>query len=426
MNGTLLSTISVMNFNNINSTRSLARKAYSPSTDFIIHNFSAARSFGEFIDYRTEQRIDDFLEDFDTTNSDLNDVSNDLKKLYTDLHKNKEVKIDRDSMTAFATENAALEQYQVAVNQLATIQIDTSKAFDKSKSELKALGTATLNIEQNDQVFTISTDTKETTNNEDVLKNVAKAVNNSEAKVKAQAQSDHQGNVRLSIESTETGENAAFETSGSFADFSALNTVSASKNAVYTINETTFQSESNTVTIDNDNVSITFLEETPQPENIEITLQADAVGTRFEKLTEKINNVTDLLADYSKDNRMLSKFERRFNYLIDTSEDTLSTIGINRNENGKFDFNQTFFNESFDENGIDHFDEISKPDGFIDQFNQFVEDFITQDVRTLIPSNPSNGLPIFAEDDFISYLSFSNRFNVEAYYPTGNILDFTI
>lgn len=426
MNGTLLSTISVMNFNNINSSRSLARKAYSPSTDFIIHNFSVARSFGEFINYRTEQRIDDFLEDFDTTNNELNDVSNDLKQLYTDLHKNKEVKIDRDSLTAFATESAALEQYQVAVNQLATIQIDTTKAFDKSKNELKSLGTTTLNIEQNGQTYSISTDTKDSTNNEDVLKEVSRAVNNSEANVKAQVQSDHEGNVQLSIESTETGENSKFETSGSFADFSALNTVSASRNAVYTVNKATFQSESNTITLDNDNVRITFLQETTQPENVEITLQTDVVGTRFEKLTRKINSVTDLLADYSEDNRILSKFERRFNYLINTSEDTLSSIGINRNEEGQFDFDQTFFNENFAEKGIDYLDEISKPDGFINQFDQFVEDFTNQDIRNLVPSNPSNGLPVFTEDDFISYLSFSNRFNIEAYYPTGNILDFTI
>ena len=426
MNNTLLSTISVMNFNNISSVRSLARKAYTPSTDFIFNNFKASRSYADYIDYNTEQQVNDFLDRFNDSSSKLSETSTELKRLYLNAHKNKDTKVDSDTLTAIAQNDAQLQEYKVTVEQLATIQIDNSTAYDKDGEKLSGFGDVNLTIEQNGESYDINVHTEAGQSNQEVLKKTADAINNSGADVKATVLTDNDNNSRLSIESKNTGESSSFDISGGFNDFINLNTLSSSKNASYTLNGDNYQSTSNTILLDSGNLEVTFNSETKDEKNIAVTLNEDPIITQLTSVVKNLQETSYFLDDYSDESRIVGKYDRRFNYLLNANETALNQVGINRDEAGNIRFDADIFTENFKAEGDRLLKELDTAGGFIDQLTKFSKDLDSQSIQTLIPDNPNSNLPRFNSDDFISYLSFSNSFNINTFYPTGNILDFNL
>jgi hypothetical protein len=426
MDNTLLSTISVMNFNNIRSVRSLARKAYSPSTDFIFNNFKASRSYTDFIDYNAEQQVNDFLDRFNDSSNTLTETSIELKRLYLNAHENKDTRVDSDTLTAIAQNDAQLQEYKVAVEQLATTQIDNSKAYDKDGEELSAFGDVSLTIEQGGESFDININTETGQTNQDVLKDTATAINNSGADVKATVLTDNDNNSRLSVESKNTGDASSFNISGGFNEFINLNTLSSAKNASYTLNGENHESTSNTVSLDNGHLEVTFNNETSGEENLTVTLDEEPIIAQLSSLTKSLQEASDFLEDYSSESRIVGKYQRRLNYLLNANESSLSQVGIERDDAGNINFNEDIFTEKFQAEGDLLLKELDTAGGFIDQLSKFSSDLDNQSIQTLIPDNPNSILPRFNSDDFINYLSFSNSFNINAFYPTGSILDFNL
>lgn len=426
MDTTLFSTISVMNFNNIGPTRALARKAYGPSTDFLFNNFTASRSFSDYIDYNAEQEISDFMERYEDSSSSLSEVSSDLARLFVDVNTSKDVRVDSETLTAVAKDSAEIQEYSLSVEQLATTQIDTSKALGEDSNELAGFSTIDLTIQQSDHEFELSIDTEELTSNSDILKKVSSSINQSSADLKAKVLSDDEGNTRLSIESTETGSDAAFEVSGGLTDFIALDTVSSASNAEYTLNDQSLENASNTISLDDGNLEITFNDETDGSETINVTQDSSDLDRQFEKLSEELQNISELFEDYRGESRLLSKYERRLNHLMRTYDDELQSVGITRDDTGYISFLKDNISKIYDVNSPDPTRQVNQPGMMIDDFTKFALDLETQDLRTLVPSRIGSNLPTFTDDDFLTYLSFSNRFNINAFYPTGGILDFTL
>lgn len=426
MDNTLLSTISVMNFNNIRSVRSLARKAYSPSTDFIFNNFKASRSYLEFIDYNAEQQVNDFLDRYNNSSTTLSETSIELKRLFLETHENKDTRVDSDALKAIAQNDADIQEYKIAVKQLATTQIDNSNAYNKDGQDLSTFGNINLSIEQDDQNFNINIETGAGQSNQDVLKTTATAINNSGADVKANVLTDKDSNSRLSIESKDTGESSSFDISGGFNEFINLTTLSSAKNASYTLNGNSHESTSNTISLDNGNLEVTFNSETSGEENLAVTLDEEPIIAQLTSLTKSLQDASDFLEDYSRDNRVVGKYARRLNYLLNANESALSQVGIERDHTGNISLNEENFNEQFKAEGDLLLKELDTAGGFLDQLTKFSNDLSKQSTQTLIPDNPNNTLPRFNNDDFLTYLSFSNSFNINAFYPTGNILDFNL
>jgi len=406
--------------------RTNARKAYSPSTDFLFNNFPVSKTFTDYINRNAEAQLDDFIEKYEDSSNALSDVSNDLKFLYMDMHSNKEVSVDSDTLLAIAKQDALVNSYQIDVTQLATTQIDQSKALEDDSKELVNLNNFDVGLAQGEETFDISIEAEGTESNRDVMKKISSAINQSGADVKARVLSGSEGRSTLSVESANTGSESEFELSGAVTEFIDLNTVSRSQDAVYTVDGQAFESQTNTVVIDNGNLEITFNEETDSAEEISVTLDTDTVEERLENLSDRLEDVTDFFNDYRGDSRILGKYERRLNYLINNNSNALESVGINRNNEGHFSFSAETFKEQFEIEGETLIKNLDSTGGFIDQLTKFADDFEAQDIRSLAPSDPESTLPMFNQDDFITYLSFSNQFNIQAFYPTGNILDFRL
>ncbi len=426
MNTSLLSNINVMNFNIIGPTRALARKAYGPSTDFLFNNFKSSRSFTDYIDYNADQQLNDFMTRYDENSSSLSDVSMELVRLFTDMHQTRDVSVDSDTLTAHAKNSAKIQEYAISVKQLATTQIDTSSPVKQDSTELSDLSSVDLTLNQGDQTYNLSIDTEDTTTNQDVLKKISSSINQSSADIKSAVLSDDEGNTRLSIESTKTGVDASFKISGSFSEMVNLSTLSSARNATYTLNDSSFESNSNSVAIDNDSLQITFNKETVGTEIIKVTLDTQAVDNQFEKLSSELQKISELFNDYRGESRLLSKYERRFNHLMTKYKDELESVGIKKQDDGYIAFLSSNLELKKQINGPKPTLQVDQAGTMLDEFTKFALDLDAQDVRTLLPSRANSNLPSFTNDDFLTYLSFSNRFNISAFYPTGGIMDFML
>jgi len=426
MNNTLLSTINVMNFNNINSLRSTARKAYSPSTDFIFNNFPVSRSFGDFIDTRAEQTVEDFMKRYKESSTELSQASTDLKQLFLKTYENKKIHIDSESLEAVSKQNVMIKKYDFVVAQLATIQQDTSNAIDSNSTNLTEFGTTELELQQDGQNFTLSINTEDAENNQDVLKKISSAINKSTAAVSAKVLSDGEGNARLSLESQQTGSEKAFKLTGDITSIIGITSISSARNALYSVNGEAAESTSNTIELDNGQLEVTFKEEIDHIETISIELNTDQITSQLADLTNQLERTKNFFSDYSDDSRMLSKYKLRLESLVTQFQNDLNSVGVETVDNGSIHFSKKKFETNFENEGTAIIKNLDKANGFIDKLNKFSEDLYTQDIQSLMPANTPNNLPTFMQDDFISYLSMSRGFNINAFYPTGGILDFML
>lgn len=415
-----------MNFNSMGPLRSLARKAYSPSTDFIINHFSAAKSLTDYIDRNAEQQVSEFIDRFNESTNRLDASTLDLKQLYLKTFQNRKVKIDSESLTAVAKNSSALEQYKVTVKQLATTQLDNSKSYDQDASNLANFGNIDLTINQKNTSIDISVDTEGATENQDILKKTATAINQSDADIKARVLTDNDGTARLSVESTATGKDAAFQITGGFSDYIQLNTVSSAKDAQYTLNDEAFTSSENTVTHDDGQLEITFNDEIDKSQTVQVTLDDTPIAQQLSSLTEQLQHTAKFLEDYQQESPLVAKYGRRLDYIVNHFEEDLEAVGIQMNDENYFSFNKEIFQTNFSEKGATLIKKLDEAGNFIDQLSKFTDDLKVQNMQTLVPANPKSTLPVFKEDDFISYLSLSSSFNINTFYPTGNILNFTL
>ncbi|MBN2898603.1 MAG: hypothetical protein JXO44_07495 [Clostridia bacterium] len=426
MNSTLLSTINVMNFNNISSVRSAARKAYGPSTDFLFSSIPVAKSFSDYIDRTAEQKVNDFMTRYNDSSSELTKVSRDLKQLYIKTFTNKEVQVDSGLIEAVAKQDAMIKSYEFAVEQLATTQQDTSNAFKEDERQLTEFGTVDFTVEQGDQTYDFSIAADENNTNKDMLKKMASAINKSEANISAKVLSDTDGNARLALESTKTGSENAFTTNGDITDFLNIKTISTAENARYSLDGESFESSSNTVTLDDGQLEVTFKEETSDSETLAVALDTADVKSELNDLANSMKDLDAFLTDYTGDSRIISRYERRLDKLMAQFESDLQAVGITRDSESGIRFSETTFDKNFEKEGTKLLKSLDEAGGFSDQFSKFTEDFDAQDVRTLAPAYVSNNLPTFMQDDFLSYLSLSSNFNIQTFYPTGGILDFML
>jgi flagellar hook-associated protein 2 len=426
MNNTLLSTISVMNFNNISSVRSSAKKAYSPSTDFIFNNFPVAKSFGDFIDTRVEQQVEDFMEKYQDSSTTLSEVSSDLKQLFLTLNDTKKARVDSDTLEAVAKQDALSREYKIEVTELATNQQSTSNALESQGNNLSEFKTIDFTINQGDQTVDFAIETEDIEDNQAALKKIASNINDSALDLNAKVLTDNEGNSRLSLESEATGTENAFTIEGGAIDFINMTTVSAAKNASYKLDGENLTSDSNTISLDDGNLDINFKEESDKEITLGVSIDTEAIKNNLEALANNLESTRDFLDDYKQDSRLLSKYQRRFDALIDTFKEDLNSVGIKRDEDQTISFSRDDFENNFETDNNRLIEELDKTNGFIDQLDRFARNFSDQDIRTLSPSTPANNLPTFNSDDFISYLSLSRGFNMNAFYPTGGILDFML
>ena len=296
-----------------------------------------------------------FLKEYNSSMADLMKSGSALRSANSSLW-NKMTVSSSDASVLDVQQNYRLstqDTYKVNVKQLAQGQEMVSNGMasdgmvqtDMVLSLSSTRGSASFNVQAQDQEGNFKT-------NEEMLKELAEVVNQSDIGVKASV-STKDGVSSLTLASAETGKESAFKVEGKFAEENGLNKVSKeAQDAVYTVSkngrkEQEFTSADNKVSMDFGRMDATF------KKTGNVTIQANVDQENI------VSAVSDLVKSYNNTISMLqenadrgSGVVKQLNNMKNTgmSEYSMKLIGITRDDSGKMTLDEEKLKESLQTN----------------------------------------------------------------------------
>jgi len=267
---------------------------------------------------------------------------------------------DSEKVSARAAPGATVENYFVEVDQLAAAQTNRSEVLVSDETTDLDEGTYifTLTVDDSDYSFSVTIDKTGSSpdTNKDVLRKLAWAIGNADESIEA-AVTETERKVYstlsdgmteevsyLTIRSSNSGDSTSFSLSddtGTMVDTLKLDQkVQSGMTGQYLFNGTASSTTSNTVSLDSDRLTLTFLDTTADP--ILVRVQ--------EGLTPLEEKLGDLISSY---NSYISWLDQNSRYItsgvkagiikeIEPISDDLKAIGLQFDANGKLNSTDKF------------------------------------------------------------------------------------
>ncbi|MDE4542229.1 flagellar filament capping protein FliD [Thermoanaerobacterium sp. R66] len=259
---------------------------------------------------------------------------------------------DPNSISVSAQPGATASTYSVTVNQLAMAQQNNGTSLSSNSVTSLTPGTYSFTAQVGGQQYNISFNVNQGDTNQTVLDNMAQAINSANIGITAIVNNNpYLGTSQLEINANNTGTNNAFtltDVSGNAVSYTGANTVTVeATNANYTINGVSGTSQTNTVNVDNNNLTMTF---NKTVSNATVTVAPDT-----QSISDSINNFVN---DY---NEMLTYVNQNQQYIspLVASELTqsyeyqasnLQAIGITQNPDMTLSIDQNTLNNAIQNN----------------------------------------------------------------------------
>ncbi len=259
---------------------------------------------------------------------------------------------DPNSISVSAQSDATASTYSVTVNQLAMAQQNNGTSLSSNSVTSLTPGTYSFTAQVGGQQYNISFNVNQGDTNQTVLDNMAQAINSANIGITAIVNNNpYLGTSQLEINANNTGTNNAFtltDVSGNAVSYTGANTVTVeATNANYTINGVSGTSQTNTVNVDNNNLTMTF---NKTVSNATVTVAPDT-----QSISDSINNFVN---DY---NEMLTYVNQNQQYIspLVASELTqsyeyqasnLQAIGITQNPDMTLSIDQNTLNNAIQNN----------------------------------------------------------------------------
>lgn len=261
--------------------------------------------------------------------------------------------------------------YDVNVTQLATEQI-TESGLAKSDAAATIDGQFKLNIPGKSETINVNVETAGKTNRE-VQDDIAAQINKANKGLTASViQKDDKSYLEIK---SKTGETNAFAVDGS-SDFSVAQTA---KNLEYTLSKDgvalnegkAYKSGKNeNIMIDGFTISADF--KATGKSKITVGADKEAVTKATEEFVNEYNKTLEFLVNNAHRGTGISKVLDSFN-LSPISKDSMKTIGITREENGRFTFDKKKFEQAIKDDSYKVYDILSD--------NYSVADGVYQDAQ---------------------------------------------
>lgn len=254
-----------------------------------------------------------------------------------------------------ATTKAANAGYDIAVSQLAAAQQNSGTALDAAggvlASGLAGPAVAKFSITPaggTAQKFTVAVNPGDT--DKAVLDKMAKAINSGSTVVKAAVTTTTAAGVsssRLVLTGANTGAGAAFtvaDITGNLASASGIGSVSAAaRDASYTINGAAATSTSNTIKIDDGNVTLTLAATTT---GVRIDVGADTAGVT-QQVTAFVNQYNATLRTLQSSGLTSgAQYAKQLGQNLPRNASELSGIGVTINPDKTISFDQSAFQDA--------------------------------------------------------------------------------
>lgn len=292
-----------------------------------------------------------FLRDYTSTMSDVMQSANSLRSSNSAGVMNALTAVSSDTKVADVTARYDLRQTRdmdLNVTQIAAAQQNRSEGVKTSEaaSEDMAFAISGPNGRYDVNISAVKEDGTAKTNGQ-MLKEAADAINKSNAGVKASIE-QKDGSSVLSLQSRDTGTDAAFEVAGQLGAAGGLDKVAAeAADAKYSVTENgrtrEYTSQSNSVQLDTGRLQA----ELKEAGNTKISAQPDTdkIASSVSKMLDSYNKAVDFLGDNTTHGRgaivALRNFERSL-----TSEQAMKRLGVSQDENGKLTLDEQKLKDS--------------------------------------------------------------------------------
>ncbi|WP_078060356.1 flagellar filament capping protein FliD, partial [Desulfotomaculum copahuensis] len=259
---------------------------------------------------------------------------------------------DPTSISVSAQPGATASTYSVTVNQLAMAQQNNGTSLSSNSVTSLTPGTYSFTAQVGGQQYNISFNVNQGDTNQTVLDNMAQAINSANIGITAIVNNNpYLGTSQLEINANNTGTNNAFtltDVSGNAVSYTGANTVTVkATNANYTINGVSGTSQTNTVNVDNNNLTMTF---NNTVSNATVTVAPDTQSIS-DSINNFVNNYNEMLTYVNQNQQYISPLvasELTQSYEYQASN--LQAIGITQNPDMTLSIDQNTLNNAIQNN----------------------------------------------------------------------------
>ena len=250
---------------------------------------------------------------------------------------------DPEAISGTAASGTQIGEFLVEIGRLAAGQSNAGRSHSRDAASDIGVGANVFAIDIGGEAREIVIEVDATNTNANTLRRMAAAVNDVRAGVTAEIRSTQEDRLRLLIARDETGSSATFDMRDLEGDAVAATRVDqvqrAAENASFTINGEDFESETNTVELDEGNIVLELNQPTDEPVTIGVEPDADSQFTAVQGFIEQFNEFRTLL----------NEAEAFFNDVAVAALDStlrqndfeLGNVGIYRSVNGTVEVDES-------------------------------------------------------------------------------------
>ena len=262
---------------------------------------------------------------------------------------------DSGSATGTATWNADIKSYSLSITRLATGQTNKGGELssDGPTSFSKGLNTFTMKSGNSERTVAFTVNEKDT--NRTSLNKMAAAINKSGIGITASVATGSKPNTAyIKLSSTKTGTDSAFsltDTTGNAVTASGAGAISEkAENALYTLDGKQYESQSNTVDINNGKVSITMNKADGREIKLSVGSDGNGIQNDIKDFVKKYNDAVTLSGSYSDTLQGAELLEAELQGIVSSRVNTLSNIGITKNSDGTLKIDEAKLAKAVEEN----------------------------------------------------------------------------
>lgn len=376
----------------------------------------------------------DYLKEYSSSMTDLMSSANSLRDANTGSVYHQQETIPSDTAILDASGGGRLTSgasYDVAIDQLAKSQVNVSDALN---SNSMAEGDLNMQLSAGDRNVNIqipSSDSKgiQKTNRQ-VLSEAAASVNKAGAGVKASVVTK-EGESSLQLESVKPGAGNRFTVSGDFAENGGMDTVTQpAQNASYSVtangSSETYTSESNEVSIDNENINITLKKEGSA--SVNVTSDPQKVVSAMEDLVSSFNDTAALLAkNLDRGSGNASQLTSMLNN-VTGSKESMEKLGLSSNKDGTLSLDKEKLTESLKEEPSLAKDLISGSSGFAQKAFSSAKSGSSASAASIVGNDVAQDNNQRDYDDYNTMSSLSRRggYNMTNYNTVGLLFNMCV
>lgn len=417
---------SILGLSNYRAIFSSPVKPYqvNPVTN-LMYGYNAGNLYSKSVARKAQSELSSYLTSLNTTAAALKTSAKSLaaEGPKSSFEQKAVASVDSSAVTGTAAWNAEAKTHTIKVTALASGQTNQGTAVKGDESSIMAKGVHSFNLKVGSTTRTLSFTVEDGDSNRKALDKMAGAINRTSAGISASVVSDSVKETSyLKITSNNTGKNSAFtleDVSGNaVAASGAGNVQEQARDAEYSLDGKQTTSETNTLRLDNDKVTLTLKKAENKEIKFDVGADTKSIESDIRGFVENYNKAVRLSDSYSETFAGAQKLRTELTELLGSRRYSLGNIGINSQNDGTLTIDEKKLSKAIQENHSYVKDVFSGHRGVADRAYDKASEVLQAPMKYSKPELVQRDY-----NSFYNYLQASNKLNAQQNLYGGMIVD---